>query len=100
MMARAARREPTIRELDQRLTNVERELAQVVSALADAEVVVLAVVRSCLLLQQRLGLLQFQRVESPAEQTGARRSWACCRLAILCEGDRPSDALARGFGPT
>jgi hypothetical protein len=33
MMARAARREPTIRELDERLTNVERELAQVVSAL-------------------------------------------------------------------
>jgi len=32
-MARAVRREPTIRGLDERLTNVERELAQVVSAL-------------------------------------------------------------------
>ena len=30
-MARSARRVPTVQELDERLTNVERELAQVVS---------------------------------------------------------------------
>jgi DNA anti-recombination protein RmuC len=32
-MARSARRVPTVQELDERLTTVERELAQVVSAL-------------------------------------------------------------------
>jgi hypothetical protein len=35
-MARTALREPTIRELDERLTTVERQLVQVVAALISA----------------------------------------------------------------